>query len=286
MVQQFSAQVKAVSAGNIVVAGALSPLGRAGKPAPLAFMREMFCLTKTLRRACDLRRAPVPFGDLVAPRVHDGRPHAQGTGRRQRLARRPRGHEARPPGRRPPRARADAARQAGLLGDRVLLGLEPARPAGDPGQAPRALDVRGALPDVGGRRHARDLVEDRGRAARDEPVPVRLLRHGREGQALASPPSASRSSRSGEAAGPTSGAAPRPRHAAASRSRSRRAAAGGASPPFAPTATASSSARCGRASRTGSIRAVFRGQASLPFSLVPVRDRFVEPFGCGGATPC
>jgi len=61
MLHHFAANVWAADGSNRVIAGALSPLGRQGKPAPLAFMREMFCLTRSLRRACDLRGRPVPF---------------------------------------------------------------------------------------------------------------------------------------------------------------------------------------------------------------------------------
>jgi hypothetical protein len=57
----FWAGVKAAHPGNVVVAGGLAPYGRAGKPAPFAFMRELFCLSKSLRRTCDLRGAPLRF---------------------------------------------------------------------------------------------------------------------------------------------------------------------------------------------------------------------------------
>jgi len=61
MLYHFAANVWAVAGSNRVIAGGLSPLARRGKPAPLAFMREMFCLTRSLRRACDLRGRPIPF---------------------------------------------------------------------------------------------------------------------------------------------------------------------------------------------------------------------------------
>jgi hypothetical protein len=40
--------------------------------------------------------------------------------------------------------------------------------------------------------------------------------------------------------------------------------------------------------RKGRLRArnLATGELSLPFSLTPVRDRFVNPFGCGGGIPC
>ncbi len=39
-------------------------------------------------------------------------------------------------------------------------------------------------------------------------------------------------------------------------------------------------------SRRGSVRARFRREASLPFSLAYHPDRWVNPFGCGGAIRC
>jgi hypothetical protein len=38
--------------------------------------------------------------------------------------------------------------------------------------------------------------------------------------------------------------------------------------------------------RSGYVRAVFKGQKSLGFSLTPVPDRYVNPFGCGGNIGC
>ena len=38
--------------------------------------------------------------------------------------------------------------------------------------------------------------------------------------------------------------------------------------------------------RRGHVRARFAREASLPFSLTPVRDRYVNPFGCGGYVRC
>jgi hypothetical protein len=61
MVTEFSAGVRRAGSWNRVVAGGLAPLGRRGKPAPLAFMRAMLCVTRSGGRACDLRSTPVPF---------------------------------------------------------------------------------------------------------------------------------------------------------------------------------------------------------------------------------
>jgi hypothetical protein len=38
--------------------------------------------------------------------------------------------------------------------------------------------------------------------------------------------------------------------------------------------------------RRGHVRARFNRETSVPFSLTPVRDRVVEPFGCGGEVSC
>jgi hypothetical protein len=59
LVNQLAAAVHAVNPGNRVVAGGLAPLGRPGKPAPMAFMRALLCMSTTLRRTCDLRANPI-----------------------------------------------------------------------------------------------------------------------------------------------------------------------------------------------------------------------------------
>jgi hypothetical protein len=61
LVNGFAGAVKAVDSGNRVIAGSLAPLARQGKPAPLAFMRELFCLSRSLRPTCDLRGDPLVF---------------------------------------------------------------------------------------------------------------------------------------------------------------------------------------------------------------------------------
>ena len=61
LLNSFTAAVRGVSAQNRVIAGSLAPLGRKNKPAPLAFMRELLCVSKSLRRTCDLRSAPLRF---------------------------------------------------------------------------------------------------------------------------------------------------------------------------------------------------------------------------------
>jgi hypothetical protein len=38
--------------------------------------------------------------------------------------------------------------------------------------------------------------------------------------------------------------------------------------------------------KKGQLRATVSGDESVKFSLVRPKDRFVNPFGCGGAIPC
>jgi hypothetical protein len=59
LVNSFAAAVKSVSPSNVVIAGALSPIGRPGRPAPLAFMRELLCVSPGGGRTCD--HGPVTF---------------------------------------------------------------------------------------------------------------------------------------------------------------------------------------------------------------------------------
>jgi hypothetical protein len=80
MLTQFAWNVWAVNPSNRVIAGALSPLARQGKPAPLAFMREMFCLSRRLRRTCDLRGSRVPFDIWSHHAYTNGGPTHRGSG--------------------------------------------------------------------------------------------------------------------------------------------------------------------------------------------------------------
>jgi hypothetical protein len=61
MVAKFAAAVHAVDPANVVVAGGLAPLQRPTKPGPMAFMRSMLCMSTRLHRTCDLRPNPVNF---------------------------------------------------------------------------------------------------------------------------------------------------------------------------------------------------------------------------------
>ena len=61
LVNAFAQAVKSVNPSNLVIAGSLAPIGRAGKPAPLAFMRELLCISNAGRPTCDLRSNPMHF---------------------------------------------------------------------------------------------------------------------------------------------------------------------------------------------------------------------------------
>jgi hypothetical protein len=81
MVQHFARGVKSVDPSNVVIAGGLSPIGRNGNPAPLAFMRDMLCLNASLRRSCDLRSSPVPFDAWSHHAYTEGGPTHRAAGR-------------------------------------------------------------------------------------------------------------------------------------------------------------------------------------------------------------
>ena len=172
MVNKFAAAVRDVSPTNRVIAGGLAPLGRKGKPAPLTFMKKLL-------------EAPVSF-DIWShhPYTSGGPLHlppgsgdiALGNLGTMNALLRSKDEED--------RQRVPGA----VLGDRVLLGLEPARPAGARPAAAQALGGRGALPDVVERRRARDLVPPEGRPAhrhRRDLLPVGLLHGRRQPEAVA-----------------------------------------------------------------------------------------------------
>jgi len=59
LVASMGAAVRAVDPTNRVIGGSLAPMARKGKPAPLGFMRTLLCVSEKLRRTCDLRKTPV-----------------------------------------------------------------------------------------------------------------------------------------------------------------------------------------------------------------------------------
>jgi hypothetical protein len=81
MVNAAARAVHAVDAGDLVVAGGLAPLGRQGKPAPMAFMRQLLCVSRSLRRTCNLRANPVSFNVWSHHPYTSGGPTHQARGR-------------------------------------------------------------------------------------------------------------------------------------------------------------------------------------------------------------
>ena len=59
MVRSMGTAVRAVDPSNRVVGGSLAAKARKNKPSPLGFMRTLLCLSPELRRTCDLRHTPV-----------------------------------------------------------------------------------------------------------------------------------------------------------------------------------------------------------------------------------
>ena len=59
MLAEAGTAVRGVNEANQIVAGNLAPRGKTNKPAPLAFMRQLLCVSKTYTRTCDLRSNPV-----------------------------------------------------------------------------------------------------------------------------------------------------------------------------------------------------------------------------------
>ena len=90
LVQQLAAAVHGASPANRVVAGGLAPLGRPGKPAPMAFMRQLLCMSTAQRRTCDLRSSPLRI-DVWShhPYTSGGPTHEAPTAERRRPRRPP-----------------------------------------------------------------------------------------------------------------------------------------------------------------------------------------------------
>jgi len=59
MVDAMGSAVRAVDGRNRIVAGGLAPMARTGHPSPLGFMRALLCVSPELKRTCDLRGNPV-----------------------------------------------------------------------------------------------------------------------------------------------------------------------------------------------------------------------------------
>jgi hypothetical protein len=205
MVNAVADAVHAVDPANLLVAGALEPVGhqkRKGQKwysiAPLAFMRSLLCVSKGRTRT---RRVATPStstsGRTTRTRPGPVRPREDP---RRRDARRPAEDAGAASGRSPVSPRRLGPPRP-LLGDRVRLGHAPAPPERGPARARGALDRRVAPPDValGVSLVTWYLLQDY-----PSPSPYQSgststrIRSTTRGRRRASPPSASRSSRTSQ----------------------------------------------------------------------------------------
>ena len=285
MVERFSAAVHEVSPGNRVVAGGLAPLGRRGKPAPLAFMRAMLCVSRSLTRTCDLRSNPVDFDAWAHHPYTSGGPTHRAPGRDDV-------------------ALGDLPDMRRVLRAAIRLGHVSSHGRTGFWVTEFSWDTNPPDPEaLGMRLHSRWTAEALYRMWRngisvvtwfrlqDDPLSVSHYQSGlytvrwrpkRSLTAFRFPVVAFRRTGGVYVWGRTAaGATGRVTIEIKPRGRSWRRLAGPATN------------RYGIFSRTfrtpvrrGYVRARFRGSASLPFSLTPVADRFVNPFGCGGVIPC
>jgi hypothetical protein len=283
LVNSFTTAVRGVRADNIVIAGSLAPLARQGKPAPLRFMRELLCVSKSLKRACDLRANPVQF-DIWShhPYTLGGPTHKAG-GDNVSLG--------------------DLPRMQRVLRAAIRLGHVSSRGrvqfwVTEIGWDTRPPDPRGVPTALHGRWVSEALyrlwtygisVVTWWRIS-DDPFPQGRYQSGfytaagrakRSLKAFRFPVVAFRRDSGFYVWGrtPTSSRGKVVIELKSGRGWRRlgtlRANGYGI---FARTFR--------KGSRDGHVRARFRGERSLPFSLTPVPDRVVDPLGCGGGAPC
>lgn len=287
MVSQFAAQVHAVNPSNVVIAGGLAPLGRPKHPAPLRFMRSMLCLTVTLKRACDLRSNPVRLN------VWSHHPYTSG-GPTHKAARRD------------DVALGDLPKMKRVLKAAIRLGhVRSPKPVAfwvtefswdskppDPRALPAAL-------------HARWVSEALYRMWRHNVQVVTWFKI--QDDPLTGPGSTPYQSGFWTVKGSRKRSLTAFRFPTVGFKRSNGIYVWGRSPTSTPgpvvvdikvgrkwrrlgTVRANASGIFKKTYRTpirkGYVRARFGGENSLPFSLTPVRDRYVNPFGCGGAIRC
>jgi hypothetical protein len=283
LLQEFAASVHAVDPGNLVVAGGLSPIGRVGKPAPLSFMRELLCLSRSLRPTCNLRSNPLQFEAWAHHPYTNGGPTHSAGGDNVSLGDLPKMRRV-----------LNAAVRAGHIRSRGRLQFWATELSWDS----RPPDPR-AIPSA---LHARWVSEALYRVwsnginlvtwwrIEDDPVPATPYQSGFFGPdgsrkfsltAYRFPVVAFPRARGVYVWGrtPTSRGGSVVVEIRAGGSWRRlgtvRAGSGGI---FQRTFSA--------ARRTGVVRARYGGEVSIPFSLARVRDRSVNPFGCGGQIAC
>ena len=284
MVRAFAAGVHGVHASNVVVAGGLAPLGRAGKPAPLAFMRKLFCLTKALKRACNLRSARVPFDAWAHHPYTSGGPTHRAPGKDDV-------------------ALGDLGKMKRVLRAAVRLGHVRSRARVSFWVTEFSWDSRPPDPQgLPSSLHARWTAEALYRMWRhgvsvvtwfrimDDPMSTSYYQSGFftvDGRAKRSLtafrfPVVAFARRGGIYVWARTPYGQRGRLVLSVRS--------GSSWRLLGTVSTSPHGIISRTFRTkirsGSVRGRFAGETSLPFSLAYARDRFVNPFGCGGPIAC
>ena len=284
LVNQLANGVQSVDPSNQVVAGALAPLGRPGKPAPLAFMREMLCLSRTLGRTCDLR------GDPVRADIWAHHAYTMGGPTHRVKSRDDVSIGELPKLRRYLRAatRLGHLRPRGPLGFWVTeFGWDSSPP--DPQGLPPKLHARWTSEALYRMWKAGVSVVTWWRI-QDDPLHVSRYQTGFFGAdgrpkysltAFRFPVVAFRRSRGVFVWGRTpSSAGGRVVVQIKTGGGWRRAGS------LRANGHGIFQGTLGTRARRGSIRAFYGGQASLPFSLTRVRDRTIEPFGCGNPAPC
>jgi hypothetical protein len=284
MVREFADGVHAANPSNLVIAGGLAPLGRKGKPSPLAFMRSMLCLTKTLGRACDLRGNKVPFEVWAHHPYTSGGPTHRAAGRDDV-------------------ALGDLPDMRRVLNAAIRLGHVRANSRVGFWVTEFSWDTKPPDPQgLSSTLHARWTSEALYRMWQngvavvtwfrimDDPMSTSYFQSGlftTGGRAKLSKqayrfPVVALTRPTGIyvwGRTPTTGRGSVVVEVKSGRSWRRlgvlRAGTSGIFQKTFRTPT-----------RRGSVRARFAGESSVPFSLTYVRDRFVNPFGCGGSIPC
>ncbi len=277
MVAAMGTAVRAVDRRNKVVAGGLSSLGRTGHPAPHGFMRALLCVTPELKRSCNLRATPVELDVWAHHPYTPGAPTRKARGGSDVMI-------------------SGLPKMSKLLRAAIRLGHVKTRGPVELWATEFAWDT--APPDPQAlpmKIHARWTSEALYRMwkagvstvtwflVQDEPMRISRYQSGfynadgrrkRSFTAFRFPLVAFRAGGGIQVWGRT------PRGARGKVQLHVR--SGGKWRPLGRLQTSAHGIfqkRFGTPYRTGTVRATFRGEQSLPFSLTPVKDRYVEPFG-------
>lgn len=277
MVAAMGSAVRAVDARNKVVAGGLSSMARRGHPGPLAFMRGLLCVSAELRRTCDLRANPVQLDIWAHHPYTPGAPTRKAAGRGDVMI-------------------SGLPKLSKLLRTAIRLGHVRTRAPVQLWATEFAWDS--APPDPQAlpmKIHARWTSEALFRMwkagvstvtwflVQDEPMSVSRYQSGfylangrrkRSFKAFRFPVVAFRTARGIQVWGRTPYGRPGKVQLHVR--------SGGTWRPLGRLRTTRHGIfrkTYGAPYRSGTVRATFRGEKSLPFSLQPVKDRYVEPFG-------